>query len=810
MEFVGHLDEAFFIVSVKGFLGKSLQQKTKEVHGVKFKSKKNKTILATIPHLMCLLTLFIIFAVIWTKQERRDIGNNEIVVQMMDGMVANLGPLSGAYFGCAIRNRPKDTGSVVYLPRPDDYTKSYHNKYCEEAQADANGAFYYCRGEAAWVFAFNDLPDEDDPEGYNGLIDPCGDGWTLKSNKPDAIQSDEFDLLSHDGFSWYARSRTSLTRSVLTDEIYLGVLGDQLTVEESEMTDQTCCALHPTGLVFAHPFYKVLQGAVVARRPVFYNLGQPFNTVYGKKDGEFIMFNGLRWMIVKENRIDLTCLDNESFDGCHNGAIKDLQSDEYTSCIVNCINTFDPYKTRYHVHMMSDTMQLKTSGDTYFPTSVLAWHYANGEVQGRKAHPFLIEKSIVEQIEQKEWTLEKVQTICSSESEVLDNACRTEEQIENAKQLFISSSGLQCYSDRSFDGTSNNCKPLVGCDGLPTWIEVVTDNHPEFIQDVSIFYVGNDFEFWSAAQDPSVLSFFADPNATTIWDYYSRKPIFVDPTEVYFDYDTINPELSEWNGTYFIWEGMSDRPENKYRLQSISTCIPKDQCVLVNLEYPFDLEEQQGLKAPGRLKVNVNGIAYASATGTKDFFDLTCFIGNCDQDSALSIFQMNSDKLVNCFYMSWNTDVNEELYLVVEPFDDQIINDDVIDRVCESKEASYNEYFDILPAYNITCNNLLTASPEIVEKVKKELDIAWLCDCSDLTNPDPMNACEFTCDEGFEWDALKELDSSGYESLLDAKYYAEFSSCHQPLAFKEYTTACYLYESTLTIPIKDQCCVPIN
>ena len=185
MEFVAQLDDAAFILSLRGFLGKPMRITANIVRGVRYSPKDKRKWLRKWPLFVVFVVLLICYRLIRGNQVSRRFTDNQVYVQFHDDAIPWLSSLSGSYIGCTmsssdrsdLQKRSKtNVGSIIYTKLPlDDCRKNWKKE---------DGAFFYC-DEKSWVFAVGD-----------DKSDPCNK-WTMKSFSADPSDNDQYELTSH-------------------------------------------------------------------------------------------------------------------------------------------------------------------------------------------------------------------------------------------------------------------------------------------------------------------------------------------------------------------------------------------------------------------------------------------------------------------------------------------------------------------------------------------------------------------------------------------------------------------------------------
>lgn len=178
LEFVGQLDEAFFVLSSYGFAGKACQIATRAIEGTTY-------YVHTKVHRFKKILLFsVIFAVMiagWSGVIRRqNTGRymcNTLMVQFGDDLRPELATFSGLY----------DQEPSAYITD----ARNHHFRYTDRATKTA--VFAYCVQNATWSFHYD---MELDLESY----DPCKD-WVVRSSNTYA-----YDIVTAAQLNWFVRN----------------------------------------------------------------------------------------------------------------------------------------------------------------------------------------------------------------------------------------------------------------------------------------------------------------------------------------------------------------------------------------------------------------------------------------------------------------------------------------------------------------------------------------------------------------------------------------------------------------------------
>lgn len=263
--------------------------------------------------------------------------------------------------------------------------------------------------------------------------------WLLQSYNPDATLADRYDILSHVSATWFSQDQKYGINGGVRDSI---VITGSYTPEQPDNAD--CYVLESKGLAFNFPYYKRVQDVTIRGRPVFDS--------FDGADGEFLCFNGRRWIAIKHNTVD--CL---------------VECDPYVddSCLVDCLKQFDPFLSEYSVHLISERMKLRTADDTWIPTDGLIWYESSGT--NHSASPKIEDESFAESITRIPDLLNWVENRIASDADLLE-----------AQLLFTQSSRLQCRCSVQDSEDIKRYQDELECSkGKSLWVDLKTDNYPE-------------------------------------------------------------------------------------------------------------------------------------------------------------------------------------------------------------------------------------------------------------------------------------------------------------------------------------------
>eukprot|EP00526_Cylindrotheca_closterium_P002841 CAMPEP_0113601178 /NCGR_PEP_ID=MMETSP0017_2-20120614/92_1 /TAXON_ID=2856 /ORGANISM="Cylindrotheca closterium" /LENGTH=988 /DNA_ID=CAMNT_0000509457 /DNA_START=15 /DNA_END=2981 /DNA_ORIENTATION=+ /assembly_acc=CAM_ASM_000147 len=511
MEFVAALDDAAFELSFRGFLGFPMKKTAKIVRDVRYHPRDKCNSLRKWPLFIVLVAVMGWSIMVQLNQHFRRYGDNVIYVQLKDNAIPWLTTLSGTYIGCTMKVKDH---SELTEDLDDSIGLIFFSKLSEDDCRDnwktTDGIFFFCGGER-WVFAVG-----------QDKFDPCNK-WSIRSFKADALNTDAYDILAHATTEWFAKDTQSISSSGVLESIQFLVDFDPNAI------DVGCRALSPTGSVFAAPMYERVEDVKIRDRPVYYG-----PTAEG---GEFIIYNGGRWLTLKKGAMP---------DCAANCTIPDT-----VKCIPTCLQKFDPYQSNYTVLWISDPMDLRTNSDTWIPTTALNWNKASSDGNGNAATPVIDAKSFLEKY--NEWP----QIVREAESREA-----TEEQIDNAKSLFLQSAKLSCACKD--DGTG--CEAILRCSngGTRVWVDVKTDPYPEETCVAIKTKEASDAEFFPACE-------------TT-------------------------PAIEE-SGAY-DWGIAAINNLTNAAVYSYRSCLPPGECGLVYWQDSFG----DGMSSPGSVNVAVDGL----------------------------------------------------------------------------------------------------------------------------------------------------------------------------------------------------------
>jgi hypothetical protein len=160
--------------------------------------------------------------------------------------------------------------------------------------------------------------------------------------------------LTHASASWFAKDRSGIVEDGVLESI--GILGSFVLVNPA---GSECDILKSEGAAFPLPMYKRLENVAVSGRPVFYATDERL--------GEYVFFDGRRWIVVEESDLD-------------------------------------PFTSNYTVRLISGPMDFRTTSDTWIPTDALTWYQATGS--GSSSKPDIDRVSLAETIQNVQALLE--------------------------------------------------------------------------------------------------------------------------------------------------------------------------------------------------------------------------------------------------------------------------------------------------------------------------------------------------------------------------------------------------------------------
>jgi hypothetical protein len=221
------------------------------------------------------------------------------------------------------------------------YENVEQKRYCERHGCE-HGVFFYCLGEQEWHF--------DVAKSTSDLN--CKD-WVLQGIHDEPKQSGRYDVLSYSSANWFARDPKAERTIALRDEVTM-----MKSFNVAEYKEEEHEILESSGLPFDYSYYELVVGLRINDRPV-YNASH-------EESGEFVAFNGYRWILVKYE--DYECISCEDEEG--------------SKCLNGCLSAFDPFYSSYKAQLISNPMTLQTSSDTWVPSDGLVWFTAKGESSG--------------------------------------------------------------------------------------------------------------------------------------------------------------------------------------------------------------------------------------------------------------------------------------------------------------------------------------------------------------------------------------------------------------------------------------------
>eukprot|EP00980_Cylindrotheca_fusiformis_P017420 scaffold5418_cov107-Cylindrotheca_fusiformis.AAC.1 len=531
MEFVAALDDAAFALCLRGFLGRAMKKTARTVKTARYTQRDKRTWLRKWPMLVVAIVLITCYAIVRVEQNNRFFGDNEIVIQLHDDAIPWLATLSGTYIGCTMflsDSRKLDVDPIIYTKHPANG--------CDKNWKKEQAAFFFCEGNH-WVFAVGD-----------NMNTPCSK-WTLKSYKADASNADAYDIVSHSAASWFAKDLNSLVEDGVADDIR--ILPSFKLAGSSQMD---CEAMEATGLAFPFPFYSRLDNLLVGNRPAFY--------ASDNLSGEFVLFNGRRWIVVEESSVELECLP-----GC------DSQANPL-ECKASCLKSLDLFTSKYTVRLISDPMDLRTTSDTWIPTEELIWYTAEGS--GSSAAPDVDKISLAQSLQETPALLDAV---ASKKA--------TPEQLEEAASLFVQSSSMGCNC-QAYD---DDCKPVRFCpDGSPQLlIDLVTD---DFGEETSFFML-----------DVDSYATFAKEAANVFDPEWLPKGVGLEGVEYLNDTG------------FFSLQNVRSIPFESSREYRYKTCMSENSCAVLS----FEDSAGDGIYFPGKFDIFYEGqrLSTSKYTGIK-------------------------------------------------------------------------------------------------------------------------------------------------------------------------------------------------
>jgi hypothetical protein len=465
----------FISIINTGFVGGTIKEKAEAIEDIKYTPRKNRKWMRRIPHPLVMTALLGWFLYIRISQDNRRFGDNEIFVQFQDEITPYLPTLSGLYHGCtmsddahdALNSQNFELGTTVYTKLPQKECEklvkkdnSCNGKVCEmeDSWKQEASAFFFCddnEDNKFWAFAVGEKAKN-----------PC-ENWSMKSYKPnDNFADEKYDLMTHSAEIWFGRDDAEIDRE---GDGFFEVLNILTDYDPEKQETEKCQILRSEGIAFRFPFYNRLENIVIASRPVFHNFDLVDSRDRVSSSGEYIIFNGRRWLVIKNENLGVGCID-----GCGKG------NSTSNACLKECLEgRFDPYSTKYNVSFISDPMDLETREDTWTPTSRLGWYLAIGD--GRDAEPDTDLKSLAKSITDIENVLDAIESNTA-----------TDDQKEDANALFVESSTLKCHCPKE----SKICQDKLRCpDKDSLWIELKTDSHTGYsftLADSATYYDSSD------------------------------------------------------------------------------------------------------------------------------------------------------------------------------------------------------------------------------------------------------------------------------------------------------------------------------
>eukprot|EP00980_Cylindrotheca_fusiformis_P016232 scaffold4825_cov132-Cylindrotheca_fusiformis.AAC.9 len=562
MEFVSALDDSAFLLSLRGFLGAPLKKTARNVKNARYTPRDKRIWLRKWPMFLVSLVLILCYVFVRIGQNNRIFGINEVYVELYDNAIPWLPTLSGTYIGCTISGSDQsdiDAGPIIYSELPvSTCTKNWRKE---------ESAFFFCEGEH-WVFAVGD-----------DMQAPCTE-WTLKSFKAGSTSVDAYDLLYHSAATWFAKDPNDLVEEGVLEKIGIFQLSQLAAPPEAD-----CDILEARGLVFSFPFYSRLENVTVGNRPAFYG--------GDRTSGEYVLFDGRRWTVINESDLQLSCLP-----GCS------AQADPLP-CRADCLMSFDLFASNYTVRLISDPMDVKTTSDTWIPTTDLIWYVAKGS--GRAASPKTRKASLAETIENIELLLLAVRGNSASP-----------EQLAEAEALFAQSSSLDCRC-RSSDEI---CIEQATCpQGSSLLIDLNTDAEGE---NTSFFLIE------AGAYDRLVKE---AENAVDLGEWHNTSNGLQ-------AVDLLN------DTGFFSWRNARGANFEKSSSYRYSTCMPHNTCAILS----YEVTSGDGLSFPSRFDVFLNGEALPTDTYQSISQCLYRFGTACEPSVNCSniIFEPSYDPDIDC------------------------------------------------------------------------------------------------------------------------------------------------------------------
>lgn len=567
MEFVASLDDAAFLLAWRGFFGRAQRETAIVVSQATYTPKDKHKWLRKWPLFVVLCILMGFFFLVNAMQDNRMFGDNEVYVQLHDDAIPWLATLSGMYTGCTLSVSDRGDlgdrtdsrlGRIIYTRLPFDD--------CEDNWQNEHAAFFFC--DNSWVFAVGD-----------DMTNPC-DNWTLKSFKAVPESIDEYDILAHSTDLWFAKDEKNISKDGILETVLF--LGSFVPVEH---VDLVCKDLGSEGFVFTFPVYEQLD-IFIGDRPVYYADAELLDS---EVNGEYIIYNGRRWLAIREKDLHLDCISE-----CSRTLID-------ATCRTKCLQSFDLFASNYTVHLISDPLDLRTTDDTWVPTDELRWYVAEGH--GRASRPHIVKQNLVAQ-------LDEIPAILAAGS--AKNA--TNQELLEMEELFVPSANLHCECDEKHE---EDCLGILYCPdgGMKVWIDLKTDSHAHEIHFLA-----------------TELPYFHDTllEAQKVHDYFE----WGDLSKEVEGYEVLNDTgFFEW---HHVQSGYFEHL-TEYRYVS---CLPKNECGVIYFEDTFG----DGIANPGSFEVYADGVALHGEGETDLVSKKNCayhFGGTCDTEVICSDQHLN-------------------------------------------------------------------------------------------------------------------------------------------------------------------------
>mmetsp|Transcript_34558 Transcript_34558/g.83790 ORF Transcript_34558/g.83790 Transcript_34558/m.83790 type:complete len:562 (-) Transcript_34558:65-1750(-) len=536
MEFVTSLDGIAFKLAENGYLRSAGEETARVVTSTSLKGTKKWRWLNRWAHVIMIVGLYSLWGYVSYRQSCRDNGDNEIYIQFTDAIVPWLGTLSGTYVGTHLSyfGLPDSVGVIVY-------ENEHQKRYCEDNGTPGckQGIFFYCQNVKEWHL---DVVESTD--------DLSCDHRIVRGLKDEPKLKDMYDILTYSSSKWFARNPKE-------DQT---ALSDTITMIKSPKTSQYLRngqeydTLESSGVLFDHPYYRKMDGGPrIHDRPVY--------TAFDGKNGEFLAFNGYRWIAVKYN--DHECTAQCKYEVGAGGE----------DCVQNCLLTFYPFYSDYVANLISAPMEVQTSEDTWVPSSALVWYKAREK--GNETQPDIELKGLPVHVS------EALEMLVADGYDD-DDGLKDESAKAKVMRVFAESSRL------SKSTTSQQCRS----DETSFVIDLRTDLYPD---ETSMIVMDMNEESFSL---PSSLQDFAE----LVDQRFGGKEFLTESD--FFSWDKSTPRVFN----LYDPDGKRPTPE-RITTYRYATCLPQSSCAGVLLHDAYS----DAIFEPGKFDLYLNS--------TKALFD---------------------------------------------------------------------------------------------------------------------------------------------------------------------------------------------